>query len=333
MSETLMRQWQMLRLVPRSPSKMATTEIKQRLADEGFNVTQRTIQRDLMTFSSIFPLSCDDRDKPFGWSWMSDADVMDIPGMDSHTALAFYLASEHLESMLPVGTVQHLKPHFESAKHVLDAIKTESGAPAWKDKVRVLHRGPRLTPPRIITEVHEEVYEALLLNRQLNISYKSRGYNKPREYNINPLGLVLKDGLFYLVCTFGDYADVRLLTLHRMESAKKLDIPCQIPNGFSLDAYISTGELYFAIGGDIKLKARVSKQVAFHLEERPLNVDQKLTDSGDKSWFLEVTVQDTNELRWWLMGFGENIEVLEPTKLREQFREAANAMALNYSKV
>jgi predicted DNA-binding transcriptional regulator YafY len=330
MSETLMRQWQMLRLVPRSPSKMASMEIKQRLADEGFNVTPRTIQRDLMTFSAIFPLRCDDREKPYGWSWMSDADVMDIPGMDSHTALAFYLAKEHLEPLLPVGTVRHLKPHFDSARHVLDAIKTDSGAPAWKDKVRVLHRGPKLTPPAIITDVHEEVYEALLLNRQLNLSYKSRAYDKPREYNINPLGLVLKDGLFYLVCTFGDYEDIRLLTLHRMEAARKLDIPCKIPEGFNLDAYISSGELDFAVGGDIKLKAIINKQVAFHLEERPLNADQKLTDAGDEYWTLEVTVQDTNELRWWLMGFGENVEVLEPVELREEFRRIAGEMASNY---
>lgn len=331
MSETLMRQWQMLRLVPRSPSKMATTEIKQRLADEGFNVTQRTIQRDLMTFSSIFPLICDDRDKPFGWSWMSDADVMDIPGMDSHAALAFYLASEHLEPLLPIGTVRHLKPHFESAKHVLDAIKTDSGAPAWKDKVRVLHRGPKLAPPVIISEVHEEVYEALLLNRQLNLTYKSRGSEKAKEYNINPLGLVLRDGLFYLVCTFSSYEDIRLLTLHRMSAAKKLDIPCQTPDGFNLDAYISSGELNFAISGDIKFKANVSKQVAFHLEERPLHADQKLTAAGDDSWLLEVTVQDTNELRWWLLGFGENVKVLEPEDLREEFRAIANAMSENYS--
>jgi len=331
MSDTLMRQWQMLRLVPRSPSKMATTEIKQRLADEGFKVTARTIQRDLVTFSSIFPLVCDDRDKPFGWSWMPDADVMDIPGMDSHTALAFYLASEHLEPLLPIGTVKHLKPHFESAKHVLDAIKTDSGAPAWKDKVRVLHRGPKLTPPAIVIEVHEEVYEALLLNRQLHVFYKSRGYDKPREYDINPIGLVLKDGLFYLVCTFGDYEDIRLLTLHRMEAAKKLDIPCTIPAGFDLDNYISSGELDFAIGGDIKLKALISKEMAFHLEERPLNADQKITDSDGGSWLLEATIQDTSELRWWLMGFGQYVEVLEPVSLRNEFRNIANLMASNYS--
>ncbi|MDQ6970326.1 MAG: hypothetical protein Q9M16_07445 [Mariprofundus sp.] len=32
-----------------------------------------------MAFSDIFPLVCDDRSKPYGWSWMADGSVMDIP--------------------------------------------------------------------------------------------------------------------------------------------------------------------------------------------------------------------------------------------------------------
>jgi len=37
MSDTLMRYWQMLRLVPRHPVKVSTAERKQCLADEGFD--------------------------------------------------------------------------------------------------------------------------------------------------------------------------------------------------------------------------------------------------------------------------------------------------------
>jgi len=85
-------------------------DLKQKLADEGFDTTQRTIQRDLMRLSTIYPLACDEEGKPFGWSWMAEADVMDIPGMDSHTALAFLSAlpfthkSRHSES--PGGHMQ-----------------------------------------------------------------------------------------------------------------------------------------------------------------------------------------------------------------------------------
>ena len=41
---------------------------------------------------------------------------------------------------------------------------------------------------------------------------------------------------------------------------------------------------------------------------------------------VEATVSDTADLRWWLLGFGSSVEVLEPTSLREQFREQAQRL-------
>jgi len=147
----------------------------QALADEGFETTQRTIQRDLMKLSEIYPLTCDERSKPYGWSWIAEADVMDIPGMDSHTALTFWLASQHLEPLLPKTTLRQLQPHFKTATHVLDSIPADKGAPAWRDKVRVLNRGPKLQSPSLSKEVQDRVYEALLLNRKVALEYSPRG--------------------------------------------------------------------------------------------------------------------------------------------------------------
>jgi len=331
MSDTLMRQWQMLRLIPRYPVKISTAELKQRLTDEGFETTQRTLQRDLMRLSSIYPLECDDRSKPFGWSWMREADVMDIPGMDSHTALAFWLAGEHLVPLLPKTTLHRLQPHFRTAVHVLDMIASDKGAPAWRNKVRVLHRGPKLKSPIVDDDMEHRVYDALLRNRRLAITYAPRWKEGKKEYEINPLGLVLKDGITYLVCSMWDYPDIRLLTLHRMLQAQGLDKPASIPDGFNLDGYIASGELDFAVGGTIKLKAVFSKDAAFHLDERPLSDDQKIERQEDDRMLVTATVQDTSELRWWLMGFGDQVEVLEPQDLREEFQGIISRMAAKYA--
>jgi len=326
-----MRQWQMLRLVPRYPGKISTAELKQRLADEGFDTTQRTIQRDLMALSDLYPLTCDDRSKPFGWSWMAEADVMDIPGMDSHTALAFYLAQKHLTPLLPKTTVHQLQPHFKTAAHVLDAVPTDKGAPAWRGKVRVLHRGPKLKAPAIATEVEHRVYDALLRNRRLAITYVPRWQAGEKEYEINPLGLVLKDGISYLVCSMWDYPDIRLLALHRMLKAKAMDKPANTPDEFNLDDYIASGELDFAVGGDIKLKALFSSDAAFHLDERPLSDDQTITRQEDGRMRVTATVQDTSELRWWLLGFGDGVEIVAPKPLRREFQSIATLMLKRYS--
>ncbi len=328
-----MRQWLMLRLIPRQPFKISTTELMHALADEGFTITPRTLQRDLIRFSAIYPLVCDDRDKPFGWSWMTDGGVMDLPGMDSHTALAFYLADKHLEPILPRETVDHLRPHFEQARHVLDTIHADSGAPAWRDKVRVLRRGRFLAPPPIRSEVQGQVYDALLLNRKLRLVYQSRQKAEKKEYEVNPLGIVLKDAVIYLICTCWDYTDIRLMTLHRMTIAEKLDTPAVCPVGFSLDAYIASGGLDFTEAGKIRLKARISDDIAYHLRERPLHPEQSITPAEDReSMILETPVNDSGELRWWLLGFGDQVEVLAPESLRREFKGIAKRMAAAYTR-
>jgi len=327
MSDTLMRQWQMLRLVPRSPSKIATTELIRKLADKGFETTQRTIQRDLIRLSGIYPLTCDERSKPYGWQWMEDATTMDVPCMDIHTALAFWLAAEHLEALLPKTTLRQLQPHFKTATHVLDSTSTDKGTPAWRNKVRVLTRGPALKSPAIISDVQHAIYDALLRNRRLTITYNPRWQEGMKEYEINPLGLVFKDGMTYLVCSMWDYPDIRLLTLHRIQDALVLDKPVSVPDGFNLDAYIASGELDFAVGGAIRLKALFSSDTAYHLGERPLSDDQVIIEHTDDRIQLSASVQDTSELRWWLLGFGDQVEILEPTELRNYFSGIASNMA------
>jgi len=141
---------------------------------------------------------------------------------------------------------------------------------------------------------------------------------------------VLKDGIIYLVCSMWDYPDVRLLTLHRMREAQVLDKPISIPAGFSLDDYIASGELHFTIGGTIKLKALFSADAAFHLGERPLSDDQTLSEQPDGRMQVTATVQDTSELRWWLLGFGDQVEVLKPVKFRNSFAEIASKMVSLY---
>jgi len=331
MSDTLMRQWQMLRLIPRHPSKISTSALKQRLADDGFNTTPRTLQRDLVRLSSVYPLLCDDRDKPFGWSWDKHANVHEVPGIDSDTALAFYLAKKHLEPLLPRTTIKRLAPHFKRAEEVLDQADGDKGNSAWRNKVRVLNRGPGLKNPAIVPEVQSTVYDALLRNRRLDVKYLPRGASETKHYELNPLGLVLKDGLFYLVCSMWDYPDIRLLTLHRMHAATVMDIPCAVPDGFDLDSYIASGELNFSVGDEINLKAWISEDMAVHLQERPLHSNQLISRPDDGRILLNVTVQDTNELRWWLLGFGDQVEILAPEGLRSDFHTIANNMAKAYA--
>jgi predicted DNA-binding transcriptional regulator YafY len=320
----------MLSLIPRHPKKVDAATLQKGLEDQGYGVSRRTIQRDLQELSAQFPLHSDERSKPFGWQWMEDAKVMDIPGMEPAAALAFRLAEAYLKPLLPRSTLHYLDPHFRRAGEVLAGVKS-AGIGMWPKKVRVISRGPTLHVPEVNPEVQEIVYQALFDERRFEARYRSREASRPADYEVNPLGLVFRQGITYLVCTIDDFDDIRQLALHRMSSARLLDSRRHAPAGFDLDKYIQKGEFSYPVSGTrIRLRALLDSGAAIHLHETRLSPDQKLKKSPDGRVLLQATVLDTLELRWWLLGFGDGVEVLGPKKLRLEFQRIASSMAGRY---
>lgn len=91
--DALFRQWHMLRLMPRYPHKITVQDVRRHLEGEGFEITERSIQRDLNELSCSFPLCCDSREKPYGWSWQKDAESFDLPGLTIPEALTLSMVA------------------------------------------------------------------------------------------------------------------------------------------------------------------------------------------------------------------------------------------------
>jgi len=69
MPDSMTRHWHLLKLIPRHPARIDTSTLEAKLADDGFAVDRRTIERDLVKLSKIFDIEADQRQKPYGWSW------------------------------------------------------------------------------------------------------------------------------------------------------------------------------------------------------------------------------------------------------------------------
>ena len=325
--DPLYRHWLILRMLPRYPQKIDGATIEARLREEGFaTTTRRTIQRDLEKLATLFPIACHDTTKPYGWFWTRDVPAFAMPGMDPATALTFHLAGHFLAPLFPPSTMSTLKPYLAAARQVLDKL-TENRLTRWPEKVRIISRGQPLGAPEVNRDVVDVVYEALLQERRFHASYRKRGESATSEYMVNPLGLVIQEQLTYLVATLWDYDGPIFLALHRMESAELLDEPCRIPEGFDLQAYLDSSPLQFPEGDQpLKLEVLFDAEAGAHLRETPLSRDQKITERQDERLLIKATVADTAQLRWWLLGFGDKVEVVKPKKLRDEFAAIAKGM-------
>lgn len=330
-NQTLLRQWQMLRLIPRYPRKIEAGDITRQLHSEGYVVSKRTVERDLQSLSGVFPLALDDREKPYGWSWQKDAPALDVPGLAPAEALTFLLARDHLKPFFPAGLLSHLEPYFRLAEASLGRGERSGALARWSTKVAtVVANQPLLSPP-CDAEVVRAVHEALLAERQLEIDYRSRSAGESRSHRIHPLGLVVRGPISYLVCSFFDYNEPRLVAMHRIATAKVLEEGVTIPKGFTLQRFIEGGAFGFASRGEIKLVARFTADAAEHLHEAPLSQDQAVTDNGDGWVEIRATVLDTQQLLWWLLGFGDQVVVKKPAALRDAIAEIAAEMARHYA--
>ncbi len=328
MNDTILRFLTLLRMLPRAPRKIDTATLERRLRDEGYTVTRRTIQRDLHQLARTFPVLCDEH-RPAGWSWAPEAALLDLPGMDPNTALTFTLVERFMAPMLPRSTFDRMQPYLAQAKKILDALPANALG-HWPAKVRVIHRGPPPRLPEIDEAILEAVTRGLLDGRRLDVAYRSREKGELTRGELNPLGLVFKGGVAYLVCTFWQYTDIRQVVLHRVHHAEVLEGPAIVPEGFDLDRYIQEGEFAYPVGEPMRLEAVFSYGAAFHLHDTPLSADQVIAELDDERVLLRATVENTAELRWWLLGFGDLVEVIAPADLREEFRTRATAMAAKY---
>lgn len=314
--ETLLRHWQTLRLIPRYPQKTTAANLCSALGAEGYSVGKRTVERDLQSLSGIFPLLVDERSKPFGWSWERDAPAFDLPGISLSECLTLLMAREHLATVMPSSTVSQLGPYFRMAEQKMQALEGHSGVPGWLDKVRIVPATQPLIAPKLDSQILATIQQGLLENKQCQVAYRKRDVGDPDNYPIHPLGMVLRGQVLYLVCTIKTYADIRLLALHRIQDASPLDFPALSPAEFDLDAYLASGAMGWSTNNPIQLVAVFSAEAGAHLQETPLSEDQIIEHLPDGRLQVTATVLETQQLLWWLLGFGDAVEVIAPPELR-----------------
>lgn len=317
MSNTAVRYLTMLRMVPRYPKAITTTELASRLDEQGFSVTMRSIQRDLEKLSTDFPLLVDETSRPFQWSFDREATMDIIPALDLPAALTFELARAYLRPMLPPRALSHLKPHFDEAHRTL--LRERNPLGQWPNRVRVINRGLGGKRPEIDADVLETVTEALLREYRCKLTYQARNWPEPAEIVVHPFGLVFRDPNVYLIGTIEGREGVRQLVLHRATTGELVEEPVERPDDFDLDLYISSGAMGILHSrAPVFLHLRCDKPVLNHLIESPLGFDQVTTDIDEDTFEITVTVGDTQDLRWWLTAQAVHCDIVEPTWLRKE---------------
>jgi len=155
---------------------------------------------------------------------------------------------------------------------------------------------------------------------------------------IDPLGLVLKAGVWYLVALSGRTRSVRTFRVSRVQSVKLLGEPSQRPDDFDLAArwaQASSDYIDSWPAMDVTVRIRAERLWLLRHAVEP-GVATRAIDSAteaDAEGWVTVTIgfESVEVAAHSLLRFGADLEALEPAELRAQLGAIACAMVDRYA--
>lgn len=312
--ETLRISLELLRRIPKGRTVTAS-ELREQLAEAGFERDMRTIQRQLEVLSEYYDLDRDESTKPFRYSWKPYAKGLSLPSLSTQESLLLILAEQHLDALLPSRVMKSMESFFAQAHTQIGDKAATQREREWLGKVRVVSTTQPLLPPKINQDVFEQVSNALYGNQWLEIDYQN-AVGKRAKNRVMPLGLAQQGTRLYLVCRFDGYDNERSLALNRIVAARATTLTFERPKEFDLKKYDDDGRFGYGNGERIHLQFRIDKEAGLHLLESPLSADQEVKELAGE-YEITATVVDSAMLDWWLRGFGESVFEISKRKMSD----------------
>jgi predicted DNA-binding transcriptional regulator YafY len=177
------------------------------------------------------------------------------------------------------------------------------------------------------------VAEAVWAERRLSVRYES--WSRVSDRVLEPYGLVLKGGIWYVVARSGE--DVRTFRLSGIKALialeetfarpKDFDLPAywaEATDQFERDIYVGTAQVRATARGIARLRT-ISQTVKAAIDAAELAPD------ADGWATLTIPIEEVGWASREMIKIGSEIEVLAPAELRRAVAEEARKMAELYT--
>jgi predicted DNA-binding transcriptional regulator YafY len=289
---------------------------------ERLEVSERTIQRDLDALSAAGVPVYSERGRHGGAALLPGFRT-DMSGLTPAEARALFVFGGR-----GVAGEPGLERDLQAALRKLLAALPELSRPdaiRAQDRVVVDPRGWR-RPADDLSRL-PTVQEAVWGDRRLRLSYRAPGRPAPREQLVDPWGVVVKAGVWYLVAALD--GEPRLYRVSRIEAADMLDQPARRPARLDLQAVWR--ELRRRLeqpeaGVQVSLRVRPERvEILLRVCASQLVGPAERAPAPDASGWnvLQLEFVAEGAARGALLGFGADLEVLSPESLRRSLAETA----------
>ena len=176
--------------------------------------------------------------------------------------------------------------------------------------------------------------ESIINHRPVTLRYKSFHSNEAKYINVHPYYLKQYNGRWYLIATADGYDSISTYALDRILTVgiwKTTYRPCEV----DLDELFAN-----TIGVTVNPEAKVERVVLKvdvkrypYVETKPFSEKQRIVKKDDETVTISFPMRVNKELVAELLSFGNDIEVIDPTVLRDEIAHRVASLNDKYSTV
>jgi len=290
-----------------------------------FKISRRTIFRDLKALQEI--------GVPYRYNADSGGYSIDpeffLPPIDLNLqeALSLLLLIHKARGQIQI-------PFKNSA--LLAGLKIENNLPAHirqycNTALRdISARAGAQAPMRLLDTTFARLQNAVAKKRRVSIRYHSLFERKIIDVELCPYHLLYNHRAWYVLGLSGLHKSIRTFKLNRIRELKVTNRCFVEDDNFDLEDYFGRAWSMIPEGRIYNIKLRFLPKVADNVTEVRWHSTQKVTRNGDGSAVVEFRIDGLGEISWWILGYGDQVQVLAPKLLRARIlKMAKNMIKLN----
>jgi predicted DNA-binding transcriptional regulator YafY len=171
-----------------------------------------------------------------------------------------------------------------------------------------------------------QLQQAIVKKRKVNIRYHSLFEGTIIDVDLCPYHLLYNNRAWYVLGRSSLHESVRAFKLNNIRELKTTE-KCFV-DGENFDVYEYLGRAWSMIpeGRIYNIKLRFLPEVAYDVTEVQWHSTQNVAFEDDGSAIIEFRVDGLNEITWWILSYGDKVQVLAPGILQQRIVEIAQKM-------
>ena len=218
------------------------------------------------------------------------------------------------------------------------AMKLESALPpALRRDVGALVEGlsVRLRPTarhRGLDAMFDDLAVAVAARRVCRMVYISFQERKQLALVVHPLRLVFVQRAWYLIAYSVRHREVRTFKLGRVRKLTVTRSTFRSPADADAETHFGDAWCMIPEGKLYDVHLHFEPKVAGNVAEVHWHRSQRVEWNDDGSMEFHVRVDGLGEITWWVLGYGDQVEVVGPAPLRRRVAAVAKAVAQRHGR-